>query len=61
MATINQPSQVDLNLSNNKYTIKPKEEGKYEIWITVTNNEGYSSDSEKYAINIKSMFYLVYH
>ncbi|KAK2153787.1 hypothetical protein LSH36_286g02015, partial [Paralvinella palmiformis] len=51
-------SKIITSLTDNMATIVPEEVGQYQIWITVTNNEGYSSDSEKYTISIKSMLNL---
>lgn len=51
-----QYSQVFLSLTNNSYTVIPDAEGQYELWITVTNNEGYSSDSERHMMNVAGKF-----
>ncbi|KAK2143473.1 hypothetical protein LSH36_839g05111 [Paralvinella palmiformis] len=48
-------SYAVLSLIENTYTIIPDIDGEYQIWITVTNNEGYSSDSEKHTISIKNV------
>ena len=52
-------SQVALSLTDNAYTIIPNTEGRYEIWVTATNNEGYSSDSEMYTVEINGLLTLV--
>ncbi|KAK2159425.1 hypothetical protein LSH36_153g00013 [Paralvinella palmiformis] len=45
-------SRVTILPNETIYTIIPDKEAQYVVYMTVTNNEGYSSDSEEHTINI---------
>ena len=45
-------SRVTILPNDTIYTIIPDKEAQYVVYMTVTNNEGYSSDSEEHTINI---------